>query len=744
MEDGALLELKEVDKRKVVEASWLVEDAFRGFARPHPKPTAQAIMMYKIYHRIAVFRRTAVSLLLLVSFAEEPYWCHGPWPHPCGDPSDPATPLTSNSHVLTKSTSAAVELGCLAICLLNDMLLYKALDSNFFARFDRIAVLCLFVADIINSVIRLATPWSFCARLAPFFRLFIFMLTFHSIRSTYRKMYLVMAQVQNIISLVSLYVVFFAWLATILFQDTEEATIMQSFGESCWQLLILLTTANFPDVMMPAYTRNRAYGLFFVVFVAFGLFFMMNLILAQVFSNFQHIASMEETQRAKNREMFLTEAFELLVAVQSARNATPTSPQPLPQERRSSSPTKRQQVVPPPMPASTNTTISVEDEEECTWIDMELALCLFEELNHYNVASTRMKRKHMLQIFHKLDKDGDGCIELGDFFAICDAMGKFVKAYHKPPSEMERWFPHVTESAFFQRLCTIVEHKRFELAVDGVLALNALCIVGEVVQTKADDGEFLSVWEVAQLVFSTFYVVEMLLKITVKGFRDYVHYFRNCFDAVITIASLAVDIYAYIPNSFNDHTMAKVLMTFRCVRMLRLFLSIERYRVIISTAFAMVPLGKNLLLVMFCNMTLFALIGHQLFGGRISPSLLASEKFANSSYAAAGYAANNFNDLSSGMVTLFELLVVNNWFVIVEGHVLVTSLWARLFFVAFWLTGVIMTLNLIVASILDAFSKEYAAAYDKLKTTSAAPPPSPSRHRRHLMEGTSVNDGRSV
>ena len=32
-----------------------------------------------------------------------------------------------------------------------------------------------------------------------------------------------------------------------------------------------------------------------------------------------------------------------------------------------------------------------------------------------------------------------------------------------------------------------------------------------------------------------------------------------------------------------------------------------------------------------------------------------------SDFGQAGYGPNNFNDLPSGMITLFELLVVNNW-----------------------------------------------------------------------------------
>ena len=48
------------------------------------------------------------------------------------------------------------------------------------------------------------------------------------------------------------------------------------FFEAQWELLVLLTTANFPAVMLPAYSRNRAYAAFFVTYVCFGVFFLLN------------------------------------------------------------------------------------------------------------------------------------------------------------------------------------------------------------------------------------------------------------------------------------------------------------------------------------------------------------------------------------------------------------------------------------------------------------------------------------
>lgn len=49
-----------------------------------------------------------------------------------------------------------------------------------------------------------------------------------------------------------------------------------SAQDACWNLLVMLTTANFPDVMIPAFTQHRGAGLLFFPVVTFGVFVLMN------------------------------------------------------------------------------------------------------------------------------------------------------------------------------------------------------------------------------------------------------------------------------------------------------------------------------------------------------------------------------------------------------------------------------------------------------------------------------------
>merc|ERR550532_3730219 len=70
---------------------------------------------------------------------------------------------------------------------------------------------------------------------------------------------------------------------------------------------------------------------------------------------------------------------------------------------------------------------------------------------------------------------------------------------------------------------------------------------------------------------------------------------------------------------------------------------------------------------------------------------------------ASYYWLNTFQNMPAAGVTLFELTVVNNWYITMEGHTIVTGTdWSRVFFMTFYVfTMIVMTI--IVAFILEAF-----------------------------------------
>ena len=52
----------------------------------------------------------------------------------------------------------------------------------------------------------------------------------------------------------------------------------------CFESVVLLTTANSPDLAIPSYNYSRYSFVFFFTYTAFGIMFMMNILLASIFN----------------------------------------------------------------------------------------------------------------------------------------------------------------------------------------------------------------------------------------------------------------------------------------------------------------------------------------------------------------------------------------------------------------------------------------------------------------------------
>ena len=83
------------------------------------------------------------------------------------------------------------------------------------------------------------------------------------------------------------------------------------FTQSYVSLLTLLTTANFPDVMLPAYQKNYFSMIFFVSFLLVGLFFLLSLLLASVFNKFKGRLKERIEKNEQRRQIQVTKAYDM-------------------------------------------------------------------------------------------------------------------------------------------------------------------------------------------------------------------------------------------------------------------------------------------------------------------------------------------------------------------------------------------------------------------------------------------------
>ena len=141
----------------------------------------------------------------------------------------------------------------------------------------------LMMADLIWATISLRRPlWSGLLRpimAACFLR---------SVRANAINLFKDLRDTVSVLMSIFIFIFFYANIGKFLFSGQIEGyDYFHTLNDSFYNMFILLTTANFPDVMLPAYEKNYWVIIFFISFLIVGLFFFMSLLLANVFNRFK-------------------------------------------------------------------------------------------------------------------------------------------------------------------------------------------------------------------------------------------------------------------------------------------------------------------------------------------------------------------------------------------------------------------------------------------------------------------------
>ena len=167
----------------------------------------------------------------------------------------------------------------------------------------------------------------------------------------------------------------------------------------------------------------------------------------------------------------------------------------------------------------------------------------------------------------------------------------------------------------------------------------------------------------------------------------------------------------------------KVLEFVTTTRLLRLAVylqEIHTFKIIIESIINLLSPFWSILSVLFSIFFIYALIGLRIWGGIVS---LENEEIRNNDSTPDNWALNNFNDFNSAFITLFGLMVVNNWMITAEMYVNISNTKLVLFyFVTFYILAVLVGLNIIVCFAIDMYAsikrldQEQKGHEDKLYT----------------------------
>jgi len=226
--------------------------------------------------------------------------------------------------------------------------------------------------------------------------------------------------------------------------------------------------------------------------------------------------------------------------------------------------------------------------------------------------------------------------------------------------------------------------------------------------------------EAADIFFTVAFTIEMVLKITGLGLRQYLLSWWNRFDAVLVNGALVADALQSLESLGIkvDPATLRLMRIFRIMRLLRLMKVSPGLNRLISTIFVAAPALYNVGILLFIFMYIYTILGVELFH-----KLPLNGEFINEDA--------NFASFGVGMMTLLRCVTGESYNGLMHDA-MITEAWSApgrcsdaegtcgspvasvVFFISFFILESLVMLNLIVAVVLDAFAEEDKAQYMSL------------------------------
>lgn len=685
--------LNQEDELYLSQAAVFIEDAFK-YRSIHHKIDQKSLRLYHIYFSKSFQWSIGLVIFIILSLAfVEP-------PSSLSWSSDPRPGFRNQRILVPCGVTEGIEITCLIFFVL-DLGLKTLLfgKKHFFQSkwlWGYLFVLCLSIVDWLVSI-NLGCDERY--RIRRLFRPFFLLQSSSLMKKTVRAIGRTVPQILSVFFLLFLHLIIFTVLGMLLLSHaeinlrsangtanttTEELSANlqsrssdqnkryfgKSFGDSLMKLLVLLTTANNPDVMMPAYKNNRLYAIYFIVFTFIGLYCFMNLLLAVIYSQFQGYLKSSLQSSYFRLRTGVRAAFEVL------------------RERAFNSDNDMS------LSSANNRTVS-------TRITRRL------------IQKVDFGRKNIDVIWDILDRNSCGHLTAKQFQELFDSISKQSRTMRPPLSRCTNHYLRVLQK--------MAIHRFFNYFGLVVVALNAILISVELSRHFAKSNySAYSPLSAVNFFFVVYYLLEQCLKLWAIGWQRYITHKENLFDGCITlllVVAQTVDISMYgspLQSNFRERytesdyptwNVIKLINILIILRLVRTISSIESLSVITSTLGYLLknlkPFGGVIVAVYY----IFAIFGMMIFEDAIQPAN-ALNKTLNStcgSYEQLEYWANNFNDFAASLVVLWDAMIVNNWHIFLHAYTRYTSSWSQLFFVAWYLISVVICVNLFVALLLDVF-----------------------------------------
>jgi len=322
----------------------------------------------------------------------------------------------------------------------------------------------------------------------------------------------------------------------------------------------------------------------------------------------------------------------------------------------------------------------------------------------------------------------------------------------------------VTSSYKVVQLChKIAMMPSFEMTTMGLIVLNTVVMASDhntmpAGLRQANEG--------INFGLNAYFVLEMVIKVTGFGMREYVKDQMNIFDGFVVVIS-CIEVLMGFVSSTGGGGYLSVLRSFRLLRVFKLARSWKQLNQIITTMIKSLASISYLSLILLLFMFIFALLGMQLFGFEFvscegygleeskmncpagwndmcpkhfdcyapCPAAQLGEwvTFDDSGFGGicrqysgdkwnrkkrkneyvesehltwlgrSDYARHNFDDIYWSFITIFQILTGENWNEVMYDGMRQVNIWTSIYFILLVVVGNYIILNLFLTILLDNF-----------------------------------------
>ncbi|KAM9210658.1 voltage-dependent T-type calcium channel subunit alpha-1H [Dugong dugon] len=242
-------------------------------------------------------------------------------------------------------------------------------------------------------------------------------------------------------------------------------------------------------------------------------------------------------------------------------------------------------------------------------------------------------------------------------------------------------------AAFSSKLRRIVDSKYFNRGIMVAILVNTLSMG---VEYHEQPDELTSALEISNVVFTSLFALEMLLKLLACGPLGYIRNPYNIFDGVIVVIS----VWEIIGQADGGLSVLRTFRLLRVLKLVRFMPALRRQLVVLMKTMDNVATFCMLLMLFIF---IFSILGMHLFGCKFSLKTDTGDTVPD---------RKNFDSLLWAIVTVFQILTQEDWNVVLYNGMASTSSWAALYFVALMTFGNYVLFNLLVAILVEGFQAE--------------------------------------